>query len=385
MINKEGWEIKKLGEICEILNGGTPVTSVKEFWGGNNLWVTPKDLGKLKSEYIIDTERKITESGIKNSSAQILPANSIVLSSRAPIGYVAINTKPICTNQGCKGLIPKSVLVPKYLYFFLKKSNQLLKDLGTGATFKELSGSKLASVKIPFPSNTIQQQIVTELDTLSEIIAKKKRQLAELDNLAQATFYDMFGDPVRNEKGWDKDSIVNVAPVKSFKGNVESYEGKYWLLNLDMIESNTGNIISVNLVEEKEIGNSTVVFSEENVLYSKLRPYLNKVIIPFSSGYATSELLPLLPKKNVLDKTFLAQLLRSNFFVGYIQEKVAGAKMPRVSMDIFRAFQIILPPLTLQTQFAEKINAIEKQKELIKKSIDDTQMLFDYTMDKYFN
>jgi len=385
MINKEGWEVKKLGEICEILNGGTPVTSVKEFWGGNNLWVTPKDLGKLKSEYIIDTERKITESGIKNSSAQILPANSIVLSSRAPIGYVAINTKPICTNQGCKGLIPKSELVPKYLYFFLKKSNTLLNELGTGATFKELSGSKLSNVNIPIPPLPIQQQIVSELDTLNEIITKKKQQLAELDNLAQATFYNMFGDPVSNEKGWEIDSIVNVAPVKAFKGNVESFDGKYWLLNLDMIESNTGNIISVNLVEEKEIGNSTVVFSEENVLYSKLRPYLNKVTIPFSSGYATSELLPLLPKKNVLDKTFLAQLLSSIFFVGYIQEKVAGAKMPRVSMDIFRAFQIILPPIELQTQFADKINALEKQKELIKKSISDTQLLFDYTMDKYFN
>jgi type I restriction enzyme S subunit len=195
----------------------------------------------------------------------------------------------------------------------------------------------------------------------------------------------MFGDPVSNEKGWEKDAIGNVAPVKAYKGKVKSIEGKYWLLNLDMVESKSGDILAVNIVTKSEIGNSTVAFNEENVLYSKLRPYLNKVVNPSISGYSTSELLPLLPKKGLLDKTFLVLLLRSKFFVNYIQEKVAGAKMPRVSMDVFRAFQIILPPLALQTQFSKRIESIEEQKSLITKSIADVQHLFDYTMDRYFN
>ena len=111
------WEIKKLGEICEIFNGGTPDTKIAEFWGGKNLWITPKDMGKLDDIYVDDTGRKITDAGLKNSSAKILPINSIILSSRAPIGHLAINTKKIATNQGCKGIVPKKGLATLFLFY----------------------------------------------------------------------------------------------------------------------------------------------------------------------------------------------------------------------------------------------------------------------------
>jgi len=384
MINKEGWEKKRFDEVFNLQMGKTPNRNNLAYWkNGIYNWISIADLKGEK--FISKTKEQISEIAIIESGIKPIPANTVIMSFKLSIGKTAITTNQIYSNEAIMAFYLKNdyVIIPDFLNFYLR--NYSWGSNNRAVMGETLNKATISAKKITIPPLPIQQQIVTELDTLSEIITKKKQQLAELDNLAQATFYNMFGDPVSNEKGWEIDSIVNVAPVKAFKGNVESFEGKYWLLNLDMIESNTGNIISVNLVEKKEIGNSTVVFSEENVLYSKLRPYLNKVIIPFSSGYATSELLPLLPKKNVLDKTFLVQLLRSKFFVGFIQEKVAGAKMPRVSMDIFRAFQIILPPITLQTQFAEKINAIEKQKELIKKSISDTQLLFDYTMDKYFN
>jgi len=250
------------------------------------------------------------------------------------------------------------------LYYLLISANEKLNRLGTGSTFKAINKDsllKFESIAYHLPT---QHQIVSELDALSEIISKKKQQLEELDKLAQATFYELFGDPVTNEKGWERDSILNVAPVKAFKGDIKPLDGKFWLLNLDMVESNTGKIISMNYVDKSEIGNSTTTFNEENVLYSKLRPYLNKVVNPENSGYATTELLPLLPKKGIINKVFLTQLLRSYYFVNFIQEKVAGAKMPRVSMDIFRAFKVILPPLNIQNQFATKIESIETQNPL---------------------
>ena len=95
----KGWEVKKLGEVCEIIGGGTPDTKRKEFWDGSILWITPKDMGKLETVHVDDTERKITEAGLKNSSAKMLPSNSVVLSTRAPIGHLAINTKPISTRS----------------------------------------------------------------------------------------------------------------------------------------------------------------------------------------------------------------------------------------------------------------------------------------------
>ena len=135
---KNNWQTKKLGEVCEVVNGGTPKTNVQRYWDGSILWITPKDMGKLDSFFVADTGRKITEAGLKNSSAKVIPADSIILSTRAPIGHLAINKKEITTNQGCKGLIPKNDLNVYFLFYFLKMSVDLLNSLGRGTTFKEL-------------------------------------------------------------------------------------------------------------------------------------------------------------------------------------------------------------------------------------------------------
>lgn len=175
--------VKPLGEIAEILNGGTPDTKVKEFWNGDNLWITPKDMGKLESIYVGDTERKITDKGLKNSSAKLLPINSVILSSRAPIGHLAINTKPISTNQGCKGIVPNKNLDSLFLYYFLKHSVELLNELGTGTTFKELSGSKLATVSVPFPPLEEQQRLVSifsNLENSTKSLTEKYNQKIEI-------------------------------------------------------------------------------------------------------------------------------------------------------------------------------------------------------------
>lgn len=194
----------------------------------------------------------------------------------------------------------------------------------------------------------------------------------------------MFGDPVTNEKGWEVKNMKDVAPQKAYKGDVPHNNEKCWLLNLDMIVPNTGEIIEKCYFDKNDIGNSTLAFDTTNVLYSKLRPYLNKVVVPNDIGYATTELVPLCPLVDVLDRYYLAYLLRSNSFVAYINDKVAGAKMPRVSMDILRNFPVILPPLNIQQLFAQKIEAIEIEKELIKQSIKETEELFNSRMDYYF-
>ncbi len=255
----------------------------------------------------------------------------------------------------------------------------------TGAAQPQITRQSLQPVKVVVPPIAEQEMIVAELDCLTGIIEKKKQQLEELDKLAQSIFYDMFGDPITNEKGWETLPIRGAAPQTAYKGDIPSRDGKYWLLNLDMVEAQTGTILEEVLFDEKEIGGSTTTFNEDMVLYSKLRPYLNKVVLPMKSGYGTSELVPLLPDKSILNRYFLAYLLRSPSFVAYISLKVAGAKMPRVSLDVFRSFPVILPPLALQNDFAQKIEAIDKQKELIKQSIQETETLFNSRMDYWFN
>lgn len=193
----EDWEEKKLGDVCTIINGGTPDTKIQKYWDGDNLWITPKDMGKLDDIYIDNTARKISNIGLENSSAKLLPAKSVILSSRAPIGYLAINKKEMATNQGCKGMIPKSDLNTLFLFYFLKSKTKLLNSLGSGTTFKELSGTKLAEIVLFIPKSLSEQKsIVAKLDALSaetkKLEAIYRQKLADLEELKKSVLKKAF-------------------------------------------------------------------------------------------------------------------------------------------------------------------------------------------------
>ena len=158
------WKKMMLGDICDIFNGGTPNSKEKAYWGEGLQWLTPKDMGKMKTRSIAITERQITKSGLSNSSAKLIPKNAVILSCRAPIGHVAINEVPMSFNQGCKGLVPKDELLTEFLYYFLISSKKLLNKLGSGTTFKEISERTLANVEILVPPLLEQQRIVAKLD-----------------------------------------------------------------------------------------------------------------------------------------------------------------------------------------------------------------------------
>ena len=200
---KSGWQTKTLGEVCDVVNGGTPKTGVREYWGGNHLWVTPAEMGKRLSPYVSDTERKITDLGLRDSSARMLPPNSVILSSRAPIGHLVINTDPMATNQGCKGLIPGKQLQHKFLYYYLSSAVDLLNSLGTGATFKELSGGKLKEVTVPVAPLPEQQRIVNILDEAFDGIATAKANAEKNLQNARALFESHLQSVfTQRGKGW---------------------------------------------------------------------------------------------------------------------------------------------------------------------------------------
>ena len=247
----------------------------------------------------------------------------------------------------------------KYLYYLLK--NASIPDTGYNRHYKWLK-----ELMFEYHSQEQQNQIVTILDKLDLTISKYREELLLLDELVRARFVEMFGNPVSNSKDLPVQKMNNVAPICQYDG---SFEESVWLLNLDMVESQTGRIINYNIVSKDEIGGSVCTFDENNVLYSKLRPYLNKVVVPDGKGYATSELVPLRPDPKIINRIYLAYLLRSNEFVEMIKEKVAGAKMPRVSMSDFREFNIPVPPLELQNQFASFVEEIDKSRLLSNHSL----------------
>lgn len=166
--------------------------------------------------------------------------------------------------------------------------------------------------------------------------------------------------------------LGDIAPT--VQGAVEKKD-KYWLLNLDMVESGTGRILGYNYVSESGIGNSTISFDTGNVLYSKLRPYLNKVVLPQRAGYATSEMVPLRPDPNIITREYLTYFLRSPMFVSFINSKTSGAKMPRANLTELKIFPIECPSLSEQKGITARFDEVVVSKEICQIIIDKLNLL----------
>ena len=372
----------KLGNICRFQSGGTPAKGRPEFFNGTIPWITTTALngGNIGKESAVDW---ICEQAIKESAAKIVPAFSIMVGTRVGVGKVAINTISMSTSQDIVSLldIDESIWSKAFLCKFLQAKGAFRNAQARGATIKGIKIDVLSELELPEIPIEEQQHISQIIDKVKTTIAMRQSQLQKLDELVKARFVEMFGEPLINTKGWGTRPIVEVAPIKPLHGNLSD---KVWLLNLDAIESQTGNVLFKQRVRSAEINASTVYFTTENILYSKLRPYLNKVVMPDEDGIATSELIPMCPQADKLDRTYLCYWLRSDAFVKHISEKVAGAKMPRVSMDYFRTMSIELPPIKLQEQFASFVEQADRSKAVVQKSLDKAQLLFDSLMQEYF-
>ena len=314
-----------------------------------------------------------------------------------PKGYFAYNPSRINVGsvdwQRCEDRVIVSPLYNvfsvsneidrQYLYYFLRSDlgRQMIRDKASGSVRDNLKLEMLKELTIPNISLTEQKYCVSVLDKLLLLILLRQQELQQLDELVKSRFIELFGLPVSNSKGWNTEKMREVAPAVNYSGG---FEDTVWLLNLDMVEAQTGRILDYLYVNEEEVGNSTCTFDTTNVLYSKLRPYLNKVVIPDRCGYATSELIPLKPNPMKLERTYLAFMLRSDEFVNMINEKVAGAKMPRVSMSDFKEFDVPVPPMELQKQFDAFVEQTDKSKLAVHKSLEKLETLKKALMQKYF-
>ena len=194
------WKVMKLSEVATIVGGGTPSSSKSEYFENGNIpWITPKDLSGYNKRYISKGERNITELGLKNSSAKLLPKNTVLLTSRAPIGYVAIASNEISTNQGFKSLVLNNGHIPEFFYYLLKNNVHILESRATGSTFKEISGQILKDTELSIPTPDIQQKIVDILSPLDDKIELNTQINQTLEQIAQALFKSWFVDfdPVR--------------------------------------------------------------------------------------------------------------------------------------------------------------------------------------------
>ena len=295
-----------------------------------------------------------------NAPTKMATSEDILISVRAPIGAVNYAKEDCCIGRGLAAITPdKTKVSPEFIFWLLKRKKDELNDKGTGSTFKAIGRTVLEEILIPDIEIEKQIESAAILERMYSVMQAKHQEILKLDDLVKARFVELFGLPVSNTKGWKTEQMNDVAPSVSYLGD---FDDEVWLLNLDMVEAQTGRILDYLIVSKDEVGNSTCTFDTSNVLYSKLRPYLNKVVMPDRCGYATSELVPLQPVKSKINREYLAFMLRSDEFVNMINEKVAGAKMPRVSMGEFRKFDVPVPPMDLQKQFGDFVHRVDKSK-----------------------
>ena len=342
---KKGWQTKTIGDVCEVMNGGTPKTGVPEYWDGKHRWITPAEMGKRLSPYVSDTERKITDLGLRDSSARMLPPNSVILSSRAPIGHLVINTEPMGTNQGCKGLIPRSQIEHKFLYFYLSSIVDLLNSLGTGATFKELSGGKLKEVTVPVPPLAEQQRIVGLLDEAFEGLATAKANAEKNLQNARALFESHLQSVFSQRgKGWVEKTLGETCKM---------YQPKT-IGTKDLVPDGPYPVFGANGV----IGRYDKFNHEEPQLLITCRgATCGSVNISQPKSWITGNAMVVRPKDHQLDLHFL-----EFFFRGGIDISVAitGAAQPQITRTNLSPLLICYP------------ESVREQKQLAKQFEDLT-------------
>ncbi|WP_373495501.1 restriction endonuclease subunit S [Aquiflexum sp.] len=384
----------KIGNCCKVVSGATPKREVKEFWkNGNFNWFTPKDLSGISSKYIENSPEKISELGLKSCSAQLIPPNSLLLSSRAPIGHLAINLTETSTNQGFKSLVPGKQIDVEYLYYAIKKIVPYLQDIGNGATFKELSKSKVENVLIPLPALPTQQKIAAVLDKADAIRKRSQQILVKYDQLAQSVFLDMFGDPVKNEKGWE---VKPLGIFGSFKNGlnyskddsgfeikcigVGDFKSKYQIDDFMGLSS-----ISISALPSKDflLKDGDLVFVRSNgnqeLVGRCVAVYPKSETVSFS-GFCIRFRLG----SNDLSTVYLTQLFRNSRFKKAMLNGGRGANIQNINQQILSNLKINVPPFNLQNQFASIISQIEKQKAQTQLELNRAEELYQSLLQRAF-
>lgn len=379
----------KLGEICEIVSGSTPKSEVADYWDGDVKWITPAELND--NSYIInDSVRKITLLGVQKTGLTPFPAGTVILSSRAPIGKVAIAGCEMYCNQGFKNLICSRVIDNRYLYWFLKGKTAYLNSLGRGATFKEISKQIVASIEIEVPSLEQQIAIVQILEKTNEIIRDRKLELHILDNLIKARFVEMFGDET-NPFNWP---IVNVEDVADVSVGVVVKPAQYYTDAIHGIRT----FRSLNVGEMSIKDNDWVYFTEEgNEKNAKSILHENDLLIVRSGAPGTAclvtkeyegsnaiDIIIARPDLRKIDPYYLCMYTNMPHGKMQIVEGTGGAAQQHFNIGKYNKLRLTMPPRDKQIQFVEFAKQIDKSKVVIQKALDEALLLFNSLMQQYF-
>ena len=381
----------KLGDICEIVSGSTPRTGIDEYWDGDIKWITPAALDET-SYIITDSARKITELAVKKTGLLPLPKGTVILSSRAPIGKVAIAGCEMYCNQGFKNLICSDVIINKYLYWFLKANTAFLNSLGRGATFKEISKAIVSEIEINVPSLSEQENAVANLEEISKVVTLRRQQLTLLDDLKKARFVEMFGDPVDNPMGWNKKRLQDIVSddCSISYGIVQTGDDKEEGVPVFRPVDIVNRVPKLDELKKttEEISNKykRTILKGREMLITVRANIADTCIVgeEFKGCNVGRGIVPIRTKEDIIILEFLKYLMDSKHLNDDIKRKAKGITLIQLNMEDLREVELIIPPVEQQKIFVNFAKKINKSKATIQKALDEAQLLFDSLMQQYF-
>lgn len=368
------WPKVKLGDCCEIISGATPKTGNPDYWGGDIPWVSPKSLSKLESKYLDNPTEYITQAGFDSCSTRMLPAMSLLLSCRAPVGLTAINREPICTNQGFKSLIPNPEMADiNYLFHVMKEMRPRLEAQGRGATFTEVSKSIVERFEIPLPPLNEQRRIATILDKAEEIKKNMKPITNLRHSLVISTFYTMFNIGKDGKYDWPSYTLNEL--VLPIKGSMRDGPFGSNLKSSDFVENGVKVIRTQNLKKTGYVDQNVAYISSEkaeelakyefepgDLVIAKLGKYPGvAAVIPESCGQGIipADIVRFRGKPELINHYYLAEFLNSAVGTRQISKHFRGSTRTRVNLTALREIKIAVPPLELQEEFERIVDHIK--------------------------
>lgn len=420
----KNWVSVRLSDLFIVETGSTPKTNIKDFWNGSIKWITPKDLGRIKSNYIYDTERKITKLALQKNNLKVIPADSIILSTRAPIGYIAILKDNMTFNQGCKGLVKKSNEINiKFFYYLLLTKVTEMNRLGSGSTFKEISKSKIENLKIPLPPLAEQHRMVAKIEELFskldagvEALKKAKEQIKRYrqavlkyafegklteewrkNNFSQESASELL-EKIKEERKKKLGKKYKELPQVDTSELPELPEGWAWVRVKDIGEVVTGTTPSkakqeyygkiypffkpTDLNAGYYVNKSEDALSEKGVSKARLLPSKSILVTCIGAtigktgfiripGASNQQINAIIPHHHILPE-YIFFICISPQFQKRIIENASATTLPILNKSSFEVLPLPLPPLIEQHKIVEEIERRFSIADEIEKVIDNS-------------
>ena len=380
-------QLVRLGDVCTVVSGSTPKTSVDEYWNGDVKWITPAELD-ADSYYIHDSVKHITELGRTKTGLSYMPVGTVILSSRAPIGKTAILGCEMCCNQGFKNLICTDRIFNEYLYHFLRAKTNYLNSLGRGATFKELSKGIVENVLIPLPAIEEQHHIADLFASVEELIQTKKQQLDLFDELVKSRFVELFGDMAHSGNKICLEEISDFVTVGIANSATHAYadSGIVMLRNQNIKENHLDENDLIYITPDFAQKYGSKQLAENDILVIRTGYPGVACLVPkkYEGCQTFTTLIVRLKDSTLTHANYVCHYINSNFGKDYVEQSKVGVAQQNFGAKALAKMPIVVPPMELQEEFATFVEQTDKSKLAIQQSLDKLELLKKSLMQEYF-